>query len=306
VEIIYWKSSISNFGDELNETFWEKSLGSAVCQARPNEAILGIGSILHFKINAAYEKINVLGTGISQARTPNFLNNNYQFWFVRGPLTANLFGLDKKLAISDPAVLIPDLYKMDLSEVQQGGIFIPHYASALSGGVEAACKLAGIRYISPMENLESIVYNISSARFVITESLHGAILADAYRIPWTPVASPFISKAAFKWHDWCQSLNLSYSPISLPPLTTNDISYSKLIKNSVKKNMANIGLGPERWLDKQTMISSSSEIEKYSKSILEAVNGPRQLSSSFVISEVKDRMYSVFEEFSRYAVKNTR
>ena len=173
----------------------------------------------------------------------------------------------------------------------------------MSGGVEAACKLAGIRYISPMENLESIVYNISSARFVITESLHGAILADAYRIPWTPVASPFISRAAFKWHDWCQSLHLSYSPISLPPLTTNDISHSKLIKNLVKKNMAYIGLGPQRWLDKQTIISSSLEIERYSKSILEAINGPRQLSSSYIMSEVRDRMYSALEKFSKYAVK---
>lgn len=37
--------------------------------------------------------------------------------------------------------------------------------------------------------------------------MHGAIVADAYRIPWIPVSS-FDSFNNFKWKDWSLSLSL--------------------------------------------------------------------------------------------------
>lgn len=40
--------------------------------------------------------------------------------------------------------------------------------------------------------------------------MHGAIAADAFRIPWISVHSQFRDYLPFKWRDWCSSLNLEY------------------------------------------------------------------------------------------------
>lgn len=71
-----------------------------------------------------------------------------------------------------------------------------------------------------------------------------------------------------------------------------------------RKNIATLGLGPKRWLDKQTRIDGDFEIEAYSQSILCAVNSPPNLSTLNVINEVKERMYSVFRDFSGYISEN--
>jgi len=52
---------------------------------------------------------------------------------------------------------------------------------------------------------------------LIAEAMHGAIVADALRVPWIPVRSSD-SVLAFKWRDWCASLNLTYSPHAIIPV----------------------------------------------------------------------------------------
>jgi succinoglycan biosynthesis protein ExoV len=47
--------------------------------------------------------------------------------------------------------------------------------------------------------------------------MHGAIAADALRIPWIPIiTSPRM--LTFKWQDWCSSLGLKYKPYYILPL----------------------------------------------------------------------------------------
>ncbi len=60
-----------------------------------------------------------------------------------------------------------------------------------------------------------MVRRIAAADKVIAESMHAAIIADAFRVPWIPVA---LSRevSPFKWVDWASSLNISYSPVCLP------------------------------------------------------------------------------------------
>jgi succinoglycan biosynthesis protein ExoV len=46
--------------------------------------------------------------------------------------------------------------------------------------------------------------------------MHGAIIADYFRTPWIPVK---ISRKIldFKWHDWCESIDVQYEPVLLQP-----------------------------------------------------------------------------------------
>jgi succinoglycan biosynthesis protein ExoV len=47
--------------------------------------------------------------------------------------------------------------------------------------------------------------------------MHGAIVADALRIPWIPVCTRE-GINSFKWEDWCASVSLDYRPYHLPAI----------------------------------------------------------------------------------------
>ena len=77
------------------------------------------------------------------------------------------------------------------------------------------CDAAGLLYIDPMGDLLEIIENIRRSKYVIAESLHGAIFADYYRVPWTPVSASrdFLP---FKWLDWAQSAEIPIDIANIP------------------------------------------------------------------------------------------
>jgi succinoglycan biosynthesis protein ExoV len=59
-----------------------------------------------------------------------------------------------------------------------------------------------------------VIRRIAAAPLVIAESMHAAIIADAFRVPWIPVRfSPHFH--AEKWLDWAASLDMT---LAIPPL----------------------------------------------------------------------------------------
>jgi hypothetical protein len=53
---------------------------------------------------------------------------------------------------------------------------------------------------------------IESSEMVLAEAMHGAIVADALRIPWVPLQL-YDQILNLKWHDWCGSLGIKYTPL---------------------------------------------------------------------------------------------
>jgi succinoglycan biosynthesis protein ExoV len=65
-----------------------------------------------------------------------------------------------------------------------------------------------------------VIEKIRSARLVLAEAMHAAIVADSLRVPWIAVSSsPKVS--SFKWLDWTQSMELPYLPLRLPASTVD-------------------------------------------------------------------------------------
>ncbi len=227
MKLFYCHIPGGNFGDELNTYLWPRLMPDAfdgTVQFRPKAKVavemddpssplfVGIGTLIRGDIPAGATK-HVFGSGFGYGKPPR-LDGNWNFHCVRGPLTADALGLDRDKAITDPAVLVRLLPRDTAGKIHPWS-FMPHWETALSGDWERVCKFLGINYIDPRWPPSRVLQQISWSRTLITEALHGAIAADALRVPWICVSSHH-TILKFKWEDWCRSIGIDYAPVSVP------------------------------------------------------------------------------------------
>jgi succinoglycan biosynthesis protein ExoV len=210
----------SNFGDDLNRWLWSRLLGFPL-DVDDGTLVLGIGTVITRSLIPSAKRYIVLSSGVGYDAPPlDFGGPKWEILSVRGPLTAAALSLPPEKAIIDGAALLHLLPECEpLPEAQRKGIaFMPHYDSLPGGNWRDVCEMAGVEFLDPLADSEQTVQRIRKARLVIADAMHAAIVADALRVPWIPVAlSP--QHNAFKWLDWTMSLNLPYEPATLPPST---------------------------------------------------------------------------------------
>src|SRR5690606_30447215 len=128
-------------------------------------------------------------------------------------------------------------------------VFMPHLSQALRAERfwRLAAAEAGLGYVDPRWPVETVVAEIQGASLVVTEALHGAVIADTYRIPWMPVAS-HRAILAFKWQDWCRSVGLRYRPLRMLPAwhRAGTGSLAHRAKHRLKREIAVRRLSRER------------------------------------------------------------
>ena len=203
-----------NYGDALNPWLWPRLLGDRL-QAYSPTLFLGIGTILKTDLPEA-ERYAVLSSGGGYGPFPR-PDHRWNFYAVRGPLTAQALGLDPEVAAIDGAYL---LRKFDLPEPIGAGPrigFMPHWQTRLRVPWEKICAMAGLRYIDPKLSVEETLAQLRGCDGIIAEAMHAAITADAMRIRWVPVrlGHQFLD---FKWRDWMGSVELAVEPIALPAI----------------------------------------------------------------------------------------
>ena len=226
MQVIYYRSPSGNFGDDLNEVLWRELLPPAAFEA-DDAVLLGIGSIFRDDFLSAEategKRVFVLGSGAGTGPLPaRWPEPEWSILAVRGPLTGRLIG-QPSAAVTDAAALLSvvDSLKPQASKsrVSGGGgnvVFFPHYNSVHASRWPDICKRLGFVFVDAHWSPHVVLRVLAEARLVVTEAMHGAIVADTLRIPWIPVVcSPEI--ATFKWRDWTASLDLPYQPIRIPP-----------------------------------------------------------------------------------------
>jgi succinoglycan biosynthesis protein ExoV len=230
MKLHYQKSVQGNFGDALNEWLWPRFLPGM--WADDGVVFAGIGTIFDDHSPAARIRV-VLGSGAGYAPVPDLAatKDSWRIYGVRGPLTAAVLRLDADLALTDPAILIAEM--PEFPRVDGGAtLFIPHWKSLKYGAWREVCARLGIEFVDPLTPSEEVVRRIAGARKVIAESMHAAIIADAFRVPWVPIAlSREISP--FKWSDWSQSKGLVYAPFCLPPSSAMEALRDTFLRRSV-------------------------------------------------------------------------
>ena len=75
---------------------------------------------------------------------------------------------------------------------------------------------AGVTLIDPRDDPLSIIAAIGKCRVLMSEALHGIIVADALRVPWIAIR-PLAPIHRPKWTDWAETLDLTSRSAALPP-----------------------------------------------------------------------------------------
>lgn len=202
-------------------TIWPHFLGD-VFDPTGTTAFIGIGSILDKRYDSYPHKI-VFGAGArSSSSVPDITNGGWDIRFVRGPNTAKALGLSDKHWISDPAIIAPIVHPRprtpSITDQPVVG-FIPYFQTDPIY-TEMVCNAAGLRHIPVTLSPEQFIYQLAGCTHILTEAMHGAILADAYRIPWIPcrITNHDYEQEThlFKWTDWMMSINITSDFLNLP------------------------------------------------------------------------------------------
>ena len=202
--LYHWRGEARNFGDELNLLLWPRLL-PGLLDDDPAELFLGIGSVLDARHARDAVKL-VAGAGYGGYAPLPVLDARWVIHWVRGPRTARQLGLDTAYGLGDPAMLLP---QAGWGRVGGGDTvaFMPHFESAERGAWVEAAAAAGIELIDPRGDPAAIIAAIGRCRVLLSEAMHGAIVADALRVPWIAV-QPLAPEHRAKWHDWADTLDL--------------------------------------------------------------------------------------------------
>ncbi|HUO43709.1 MAG TPA: polysaccharide pyruvyl transferase family protein [Burkholderiales bacterium] len=300
---LHYCEHLANFGDRINPWLWSRLIPDLL-DADGQTLLLGVGTILSDRVPARQRKV-VFGSGIGYGPPPQ-LDENWNFYSVRGPLTAHALGLPARAAITDPAALVGALqYSEGLRDGHRESrpAFMPHHLSARCYNWRAVARQADMDYIDPCDSVPSVINRIFHARLLVTESLHGAIVADALRVPWIPVCAYSRHVLDFKWRDWCASLGLAYRPVELPALWDAGYRGSALVTRArlaAKRWCVARGFRYRTWSPPRPLYSPAQDAETAVFRLQTLAGGNAAgLSRDEILDSAIDRLLCTLEKLRR-------
>ena len=181
VEVFY--DPKRNIGDTLNPLLFEylKNYFSLSGVTRKKYIVLlMIGSIIGY----VDLDCSIWGSGILEPDHINHINSTKyikrKFYAVRGPLTRKALidiGYNVPEVYGDPAILLPKIYYPRGVTKKYKVSVIPHF-------VDKTKKCENLHYINVLtDDYKSFIDEVLSSEIVISSSLHGIIIAEAYGVP---------------------------------------------------------------------------------------------------------------------------
>ena len=198
--------------------------------ANPGRCLLVVGSLLTARdLDRLPWQLDVWGCGWKGLALAPAPDRALRCFAVRGPETARALGLPPHIPLGDPTLLLPSLRPAPPSHRRT--LVIPHLHRLEGPGARARCRATGcdealstlvlrpagegppraravatlaglyLRRGLRVRTLWQAVDRIAGADFVLTGSLHGAILAQAYGVPWAGYTDGAVDAPA-KWTDW--------------------------------------------------------------------------------------------------------
>ena len=244
---------LDNVGDYLGPIIVNSLIENAPNLRLDNQGktrhLMSVGSI----VSMGYFDATIWGSGLINEEAQKIVlykKNRYRrkldIRAVRGPLTRKALiesGYVCPEVYGDPAILLPNIYPGKLLCSEKKISLILHYRTKmvdLKYGKAEKYELpidqklvddALIHYIDPKtHNYKSFIDQILKSNLVISSSLHGIILAEAYGVP-AVFLNYGVEEQMFKFNDWylsthrqlkyCSTIEeaLDTSPNELPDLS---------------------------------------------------------------------------------------
>ncbi len=218
-----------NFGDDINLQLWDRLFPNLV-ELSGKVLLYGVGTLLDGRHDQSVRKV-VFGSGIGESHAA-LPDSNWDFRWVRGPMTATEFALPADSAIGDAAILWPELIPGHDASGPVG--LIPHHATWNAFDWPSVGSDAGMRVINPRQAPSDVLVQLRGCSRILAESLHGAICADAMGIPWaTCILAHRFNE--FKWRDWLATIERPYAPLIVDRPLVRQIELGKALANKVAR-----------------------------------------------------------------------
>lgn len=224
-----------NFGDVLSPWIVDRVTGIPPKFGARNNSLLAIGSIIKF----GTEKSSIWGSG-----TPHLddkLNPNANYLAVRGPLTRDLVlrnGGNCPEIFGDPGLLLPKYLPVNPEKNPKYKIgLIQHVGHSKTRNIHPEIKQISLLGAAP-EVISRVVDEITDCEMVLSTSLHGIIIANAYGIParWCVFGDDMtaISGDGTKYKDYFLSVDM---PIQEPLDLAEVVQINESLERHIHRNV---------------------------------------------------------------------
>ena len=248
--LLYYSDFSKNWGDYINPFLVEKLTGKKVVSykrvynIKNRRKLFGVGSILH---HPGLENSIVWGSGFIYP-PKKLYGSPSRILALRGKKSAKIFekfGVAHNHIYGDPALLFPTFYNPVKEFKYKIGI-IPHYSELKA--FENNLKVLNnkdVKVISPMvpgNEVYKIIDQIKECEIIISSSLHGLILADAYQVP--SLRFNYSNKLVggdFKFEDYYSGIGLN----SHEAIQINEIDKINFRKIENKSSIKSLGFNKE-------------------------------------------------------------
>lgn len=218
IQVVHYQ--MRNWGDSINPIFASCLTGKKVISVDieamkrypanyPDTMYLGIGSIIHH----ANRNTVIWGSGLQEPL--RLREKPMKICAVRGPMTRQALldqGLECPEIYGDPALLLPRIYSPeDRPKSYKLGV-ASHIKDVRSPLFDKYRNDPSVKFISMRAHGLGLIDEFLECENIISTSLHGLVIADAYQIPtlWIKVSN-LIPGNDFKFHDYHASINSNIS-----------------------------------------------------------------------------------------------
>lgn len=238
IKLYWYRGKNPNFGDELSCDIVTAIAARKVERSTAVDCdMCAIGSILRWAIRPnkasrvqSGRPLHVWGSGLmTNINMPDLAFIKYHA--VRGPLTKICLPTSlPKIALGDPGMLAPIVFPKAKYATSEIG-FVPHWTQINSIKTKKfIAENPNVRLINPQHGTAEVINRISGCEFVLSSSLHGLIIADAYKIPNVWIEdSPVHEGNGLKFLDYFSSIGR----YELHPSRTDEIRNIDLLRDAM-------------------------------------------------------------------------